>query len=816
MSTIDLWPHQQRAFDLLSAGENIILQAPTGSGKTRAALYPFLVAQDYQSGLHNRFPHKCIYSVPMRVLAKQFRIEYEKTVLRYNRQYGLDISIAIQTGDQPRDPLLASDLVFATIDQTLSRFLLAPYSLSHSKANLNAAAVMGSYLVFDEFHLYDPISTLPTTLHMLKMLQGITPFILMTATFSTDMLSALADLLGATVVPNADAERDELRTLKSQQKTRRYHMIADPAQPLSACSVLDTHDRRSLVICITVDRARQIHQELTTATQNTNTSVLLLHSRFLREDRDRIEDRIRAAFGKDDLSEGSLIVVSTQAIEVGVDITCTRLHTELAPANAILQRAGRCARYPGDEGDVFVYQYASGETPDETVDLIENVMPYKDQQAEFLRTRDAFRDRDGDTLNFTQEQDVITAVHGPRDRQIIDQLRITDHAHRRRMFGVMRGDDRQDAPNLIRDIWQQQVTIHENPDVLLEGPFDVPSFGLHPGTLQKYVKRWLEQYDQDESIPWAIKWLKEDHDPDAEQANRRVYRWIDVHEDAREVWGASLIVVHPRLATYHPQLGFLPDQGGTWQAPIPARQERSSHETYTYCLETYERHIDLVWEAAFDPRDGVWQEMEWAAHRLERRFGWTPDSVRRAAELAILLHDVGKLNVKWQRWVQGYQQRIGSPVEAGQVYAHTDSREEEHRDIEKHMPRRPWHAVEGAIAAEPVLWNALKEQTVLVKAAYSAIARHHAPHSFQNQQFQLGRDALVHVAHVLSQQGFDQFATELVTSGQQNEDWRGEYVIDPNDDPQQSEIECFLTYLLLVRVLRRADQEGTKRGARRL
>ena len=805
MSTIDLWPHQRRVFDLLSEEKSIVLQAPTGSGKTRAALYPFLVAQDDQSGLYRRFPHKCIYSVPMRVLAKQFRIEYEKAVQRYNRRYGLDISIAIQTGDQSRDPLLASDLVFATIDQTLSSFLLAPYSLSRSKANLNAAAVMGSYLVFDEFHLYDPISTLPTTLHMLRMLQDITPFILMTATFSADMLDALADLLGATVVPNTDAERDELRTLKSQQKTRRYHMIAGPAQPLSALSVLEVHEKHSLVICNTVDRARQIHQELTTATQNTNTSVLLLHSRFLRGDRDRIEERIRAAFGKDDPGDGSLIVVSTQAIEVGVDITSTRLHTELAPANAILQRAGRCARYPGDEGDVFVYQYVSGENPDETVDLLENVTPYKDQQAEFVRTRDVFRDRDGETLDFTQEQEVITAVHGPRDRQIIDELRITDHAHRRRMFSVMRGDDNEDARNLIRDIRRQQVTIHENPDVLLEAPFDVPSFGLHPGTLQRYVRLWLEQYDQDEGIPWAVKWLKEDRDPDAEQANRRVFRWIDVHEDAREIWGAPLVVVHPRLATYHPELGFLPDQGGTWQPPIPARQERSSRETYTYSLETYERHINLVWEAAFDPRDGVWQEMEWAAHRLEQRFGWPPGRVRRAAELAILLHDVGKLNVKWQRWVQDYQQRIGSPVERGQVYAHTDFREEEHRDIEKQMPRRPWHAVEGAIAILPVLASEFGDQHPLVDAVFTAIARHHSAASDSNRAFRLVSDAPDHVQFPTSGNAFTLLGVDQEMPADAG---ATDFIPEP-----QHKFAAFLAYLLLVRVLRRADQLGTEKGS---
>lgn len=42
-----LYPHQQRAYDLLRAGKNVILQAPTGSGKTRAAIYPFLKMAEF-------------------------------------------------------------------------------------------------------------------------------------------------------------------------------------------------------------------------------------------------------------------------------------------------------------------------------------------------------------------------------------------------------------------------------------------------------------------------------------------------------------------------------------------------------------------------------------------------------------------------------------------------------------------------------------------------------------------------------------------------------------------------------------------------
>ena len=85
---------------------------------------------------------------------------------------------------------------------------------------------MSSYLVFDELHLYDPDTTLPTTLEMLKMLKGITPFIVMTATFSSSMLQDLAELLGAVVVPNPEKpeERIAMEAIGSQVgKDRRFY-----------------------------------------------------------------------------------------------------------------------------------------------------------------------------------------------------------------------------------------------------------------------------------------------------------------------------------------------------------------------------------------------------------------------------------------------------------------------------------------------------------------------------------------------------------------------------------------------------------------
>ncbi len=178
-----LYPYQKKVKSLIQSGKSVILQAPTGAGKTRAALAPFI--ESFFTAQVDEFPRKCIYSVPMRVLANQFVAEYGQSAADYRRKFRRELSVSIQTGDRPDDPKVESNLLFTTIDQTLSNFLIIAYGLGKSSGNLNAGAVMSSYLVFDELHLYDANTMLPTTLEMLRMIKDITPFIIMTATFSS-------------------------------------------------------------------------------------------------------------------------------------------------------------------------------------------------------------------------------------------------------------------------------------------------------------------------------------------------------------------------------------------------------------------------------------------------------------------------------------------------------------------------------------------------------------------------------------------------------------------------------------------------------
>ena len=151
---MSLFKYQEQAFRELQKSQRVIVQAPTGSGKTRTSIYPFLRSWIEPELID--LPRQCIYSVPLQTLARQFYHEYAKTIGAYQKNYQLRElkSVAFQTGNNPGDPKFEADLLFTTIDQTLSGFLSIPYGLSKALANFNAGAVIGSYLVFDEFHLF--------------------------------------------------------------------------------------------------------------------------------------------------------------------------------------------------------------------------------------------------------------------------------------------------------------------------------------------------------------------------------------------------------------------------------------------------------------------------------------------------------------------------------------------------------------------------------------------------------------------------------------------------------------------------------------
>lgn len=99
--------------------------------------------------------------------------------------------------------------------------------------------------------------------------------------------------------------------------------------------------RRTLIICNTVKRAMELYTALQTAMNGkTEAALVLLHSRFRPVDRELQQNRL-----KDSLDpQAGQIVVATQVVEAGVDLSSAILWTEIAPLPSIVQRLGRLNR----------------------------------------------------------------------------------------------------------------------------------------------------------------------------------------------------------------------------------------------------------------------------------------------------------------------------------------------------------------------------------------------------------------------------------------------------------------------------------------
>src|SRR6185437_7607490 len=99
--------------------------------------------------------------------------------------------------------------------------------------------------------------------------------------------------------------------------------------------------------------------------------LVLLHSRFRPSDRAARMQAVLAPQG-----ERAKIIVATQALEAGVDLTSTTLVTELAPWSSLVQRFGRCNRFGECSGAVV---WVDSEA--------EDAKPYTAAELEFARQR---------------------------------------------------------------------------------------------------------------------------------------------------------------------------------------------------------------------------------------------------------------------------------------------------------------------------------------------------------------------------------------------------------------------------------------------
>jgi CRISPR-associated endonuclease/helicase Cas3 len=173
----------------------------------------------------------------------------------------------------------------------------------------------------------------------------------------------------------------------------------------------------TLVILNRVSRAQRVFTELGKLTKSKNdplqAQLAIIHARFRSSDRLRNEDLLFAS----ELPDAGRIVIATQAIEAGVDISAETLFTELAPWPSLVQRFGRCNRYGESENSrVIVIQLEPKDEKDDRV-----LLPYQlhqiDQSKSHLKE---LTDVGPTSIESVRTETTSTVRHTIRRKDLLD------------------------------------------------------------------------------------------------------------------------------------------------------------------------------------------------------------------------------------------------------------------------------------------------------------------------------------------------------------------------------------------------------------
>jgi CRISPR-associated endonuclease/helicase Cas3 len=360
------YPYQDR----LAQAQRLpkLLIAPTGAGKTEAAIlgaWLWRRLHHPDEAVRRATPRRLVYCLPMRTLVEQTRARVQSWLANLNLSERIHITV-LMGGEEADEWHLYPEqmrIIIGTQDMLLSRALNRGYSASPFKWAWEFGLLNNDCLwVLDEVQLM--ANGLPTSTQLQAFREGMGAYgachtLWMSATVVPEWLRTVdasppvedeVFALGAD-----DRAFDGLARRLNASKTLRKLAVPAKGSGYDAKKLADAVARLhqpgaiTLIVVNTVRRAQALHTELRKLKPQAD--LVLVHSRFRPNDR---KDKNESATAPPDADGPGRIVVATQAIEAGVDMSARTLVTELAPWSSLVQRFGRCNRR-GEYSEASVY-----------------------------------------------------------------------------------------------------------------------------------------------------------------------------------------------------------------------------------------------------------------------------------------------------------------------------------------------------------------------------------------------------------------------------------------------------------------------------
>jgi len=353
-----------------------VLVAPTASGKTAGVTLAWMYRRLLRA---DSTPRRLVWCLPMRTLVDQAAREVRGWVDRLQHAdfdpdgmlpQANDVHVLMGGADSvrwfenPEQPTV----IVGTQDMLLSRALMRGYASSRASWPMEFAVLhQDSQWVFDEVQLMNAGRATSAQLEAFRRSEFQRAqrenrpagrpcrSLWISATLRPEWLKTVDHSVPTRVMRVEPEAKDDDRLRRLTEATKHLERArVGPATSKAtdhntyvgrlAEAVVEVHlpGRMTLVTVNQVKRAQDLHghvAKLLKPRGEDAPGLVLLHSRFRPADREREMARVTG-----DRAESDVIVVATQAVEAGVDISAAAMFTELAPWASMVQRFGRANR----------------------------------------------------------------------------------------------------------------------------------------------------------------------------------------------------------------------------------------------------------------------------------------------------------------------------------------------------------------------------------------------------------------------------------------------------------------------------------------